>query len=120
MIKYALACTSGHAFEAWFRSSDAYERQAKKHLVSCPECGSNDVEKRPMAPAVLSRRQRPAPSPESTDKSQVAPAPPMEMLRAFKKHVLENTEDVGTRFADEAQAAFVADEARGQLAVVLC
>jgi hypothetical protein len=106
MIKYALCCAGGHAFEAWFRSGDAYERQAKKHLVSCPHCGSNAVEKQPMAPAVLkgirpSGTAAPASAPAAAS-GPSAPAPVVEMLRAFKQHVVANSEDVGKRFADEA------------------
>lgn len=105
MIKYALSCANGHAFEAWFRSSDAYERQARRHLVACPECGSSEVEKQVMAPAVLkASRSKNAPAPKAGSAANGSPpdVPPLEMLRAFKKHVLENTEDVGSRFADEA------------------
>lgn len=102
MIKYALACANGHAFEAWFGSSDAYDKQARRRLVTCPECSSNEVEKQPMAPAVLSSKRRNPPAPVAGDGSGALPAPTIEILRALKKQVLENTEDVGTRFADEA------------------
>lgn len=110
MIRYALACSRGHAFEAWFRSSDAYERQARRRLVVCPECGSHEVEKQPMAPAVITRGRAAV-----RDQSRVeAPPPqvsapisdaiaPLEMLRAFKRHVMENSEDVGQGFAEEAR-----------------
>ena len=43
MIRYALQCTADHGFEAWFSSSDAYDKQAKKHQISCPECGDTSV-----------------------------------------------------------------------------
>lgn len=105
MIKYALTCSKGHAFEAWFRSSDAYDKQAHRHLVACPECGSNEVEKQVMAPAVLKRsRSNTARAAEMETAAASGPpgVPPLEMLRAFKKHVMENAEDVGPRFADEA------------------
>ncbi|MCA3630273.1 MAG: DUF1178 family protein, partial [Methylobacterium sp.] len=36
MIRYALACEAGHAFESWFRSSEDYDTQAKLSFVSCP------------------------------------------------------------------------------------
>lgn len=104
MIKYALCCADGHAFEAWFRSGDTYERQVKKHLISCPQCGSNTVEKQPMAPAVLKggrSSEITAPAPAATA-GPSAPVPVLEMLRAFKQHVVANSEDVGSRFAEEA------------------
>lgn len=113
MIKYDLCCAEGHAFEAWFRSGDAYDRQAKKQLVTCPQCGSNAVEKQPMAPAVLKGRrgaEGPSPVPAAAEalptggaaEPASVPVPVVEMLRAFKRHVVENTEDVGNRFAEEA------------------
>ena len=39
MIRYALACQKGHPFESWFENSAAYDKQAKRGLVSCPICG---------------------------------------------------------------------------------
>jgi hypothetical protein len=40
MIRYALACDGGHAFESWFANSATYDRQVKRGLVSCPVCNS--------------------------------------------------------------------------------
>ena len=34
MIRYALACEKGHSFESWFQNSAAYDKQAKRALVS--------------------------------------------------------------------------------------
>ena len=31
MIRYALHCDQGHAFESWFQSSQAYETQEKRN-----------------------------------------------------------------------------------------
>ena len=53
MIKYALGCAEGHAFESWFPDSAAYEKQRKRGFVACPECGSTEVDKAIMAPAVV-------------------------------------------------------------------
>ena len=53
MIKYALGCAEGHAFESWFPDSAAYEKQRKRGFVACPECGSTRVDKAIMAPAVV-------------------------------------------------------------------
>ena len=30
MIRYALACDEGHAFESWFANSATYDRQVKR------------------------------------------------------------------------------------------
>ena len=57
MIRYALACDQGHTFESWFQNSAAYDKQAKRGLVTCPVCGSAKVEKALMAPR-LSRHKK--------------------------------------------------------------
>lgn len=58
MIRYALECGEEHGFEAWFRSSDDFERQAAAELLSCPVCGSHAVTRALMAPAVSTSRKR--------------------------------------------------------------
>jgi hypothetical protein len=58
MIRYALACDEGHAFESWFANSAAYDRQVKRGLVSCPVCNSTKVEKAIMAPRVAGTKRR--------------------------------------------------------------
>ena len=89
MIRYALACRQGHAFESWFQNSDAFDEQAKRELILCPTCGSADVEKALMAPNLSRTRKTTLPSqsraapdalPASRDAppaaSPAAPAPP--------------------------------------------
>jgi len=58
MIRYALACDEGHAFESWFANSATYDRQVKRGLVSCPVCNSTKVEKAIMAPQVAGTKRR--------------------------------------------------------------
>src|SRR6266566_3129543 len=45
MIRYALVCAKGHSFESWFQNSAAYDKQAKRALVTCPICGTAKVGK---------------------------------------------------------------------------
>ena len=61
MIRYALVCDKGHGFESWFADSAAYDKQAKRGLVTCPHCGSPKVEKAIMAPRLAGARKRKAP-----------------------------------------------------------
>ena len=82
MIVFDLACPAGHRFEGWFGSSDDFEAQQARGLVSCPQCGSAEVAKAPMAPAV----------PRKGNQADVAkPVQPM----------------IGGLFPPEAQAALV-------------
>ena len=53
VIIFDLKCApQGHVFEAWFGSGEDYEAQKARGLVSCPLCGSGEVDKAPMAPSV--------------------------------------------------------------------
>ena len=125
MIKYALQCDKGHGFESWFPSSASYDTQVKRKLVDCPVCGSTKISKQIMAPSVrLKSAAAPVEASASDNKlpsgsptqSAVVSVPealphlmsePMQQLRAmvkeFHAQVQANTEDVGSKFAEEAQ-----------------
>jgi hypothetical protein len=45
-----LRCAQGHGFEGWFASREAFEDQSERGLVSCPRCGSQQLERRLSAP----------------------------------------------------------------------
>lgn len=96
MIRYALHCEKGHAFEAWFASSAAYDAQARRGQVECPDCGSRRVTKAPMAPNIAPR----APGAPAGEKS--APEDAVALLRKMREQVMRTSEDVGDRFAEEA------------------
>ncbi|MEQ1719212.1 MAG: DUF1178 family protein [Hyphomicrobium sp.] len=112
MIKFALRCAAGHGFEAWFRSGDTYDRQSRLRLVACPTCGSVEVDKQPMAPALLKGGRKPpephagAAQPDTPSAPVVAgpdTEPPLELQRAWKRHIMAHSEDVGRNFAEEAR-----------------
>ena len=52
MIKYQLLCDADHEFEGWFRDSADFDAQSDDGLIECPACGSDDVRKAVMAPAI--------------------------------------------------------------------
>lgn len=119
MIRYALRCATGHDFEGWFRNSDAFDAQVAAGEVACPGCGATDVEKSLMAPALakggskggdkgageaVSATNAPGPSLEG----QALAADPktkalVEAMRRLRRHVIENADYVGPRFAEEAR-----------------
>ena len=100
MIRFALACAKGHDFDAWFGSSDGFEKQALARAVACPICGETDVRKALMTPAVGRARSR-----ESVRLANSPPAKPelVEMLRKVREHLTQNADYVGDRFAEEAR-----------------
>lgn len=127
MILYRLCCVADHDFESWFRDSAAYDAQRARGLVTCPVCGSAEVEKALMAPA-LGRGTRklavePAAEAPSAEPAEVAvPAPQpvalvsekeqqlRAMLRAVRAHVIANSVDVGDDFATLARRMHEGEE----------
>lgn len=65
MIRYTVRCQAGHEFEGWYRDSKTYETLQAAGAVSCPDCGSAEVRRAPMAPALsgtkATQRGEPAP-----------------------------------------------------------
>ena len=116
MIRYALACDSGHVFESWFAGSAAFDKQAKRGLVTCPICNSAKVEKTIMAPRVAGAKKRadaPAPSTDTPAPAPGAPAPVAMMspperelrkkLKELRDHLVKNADYVGQKFPEEAR-----------------
>lgn len=98
MIRYQLECEQGHQFDGWFRSSDGFEAMRDAKQVSCTNCGSTQVTKSLMAPAVSS----PAPATKPSGES--------EALSKLREHVEKNSDYVGLRFVDEARAMHDGDK----------
>ena len=96
MISFDLRCSDGHVFEGWFGSSQDFEEQKDRGLLSCPMCGDEHVEKALMAPNVASRK-------DSVSSPELNPQKMMVMLRQMRKEVEKNAEYVGPKFAEEAR-----------------
>ena len=115
MIRYRLDCANDHNFESWFRDSAAFDMQVGGGLLSCPTCGTIEVAKSIMAPAVVGgtarrevepRRDVDAYQPRAQtdeairdDRHRAVRA----ALRELRTKILSETEDVGTRFPEEAR-----------------
>ena len=90
MIKYTLKCSDcQESYEAWFKSSNDYDDQKEKNLVTCPMCNSLRVDKALMSPQIQT--------------SEFKTSVKEELLR-IKKHVEKNFEYIEDGFADEAIA----------------
>jgi len=114
MIRYTLSCENKHSFESWFADSAAYDKQAKRKLIACPECGSTKVEKAIMAPSLSGSKQRmmpeekPASAAPASDNAPVAMLSPQERelrgkLKELRDHLTKNADNVGTKFPEEAR-----------------
>lgn len=98
MIRYALVCSAGHDFEGWFGGSDDFDAQSVRGLVACPACGSPEVRKQIMAPAVVTSRGKSDPAPGPSREMM------MEVISRVRRHVEDNFDYVGDAFAREARA----------------
>lgn len=99
MIRFTLSCDHDHEFEGWFRSNDDFEKQKKRGLIDCPECGSHRVEKSLMAPAVsTSRKQEKVALAMNAEQRRL-----MSEMKALSEKMRENADYVGNKFAEEAR-----------------
>ena len=110
MIKYALGCAEGHAFDSWFPDSAAYDKQRKRGFVACPECGSTRVDKAIMAPAVVGGDRattvEPSPGIAADDRRRRT----REFYVRMRREIEANTDDVGAKFPEVARAIHLGDE----------
>ena len=115
MIRYSLRCAKDHGFESWFKGADAFAALQGAGQVSCPVCGSTEVRKDLMAPAVRpARKAADAPHEAGPRPDLSAPASELEAkIAELKRQIEENSEYVGMNFAAEARAMH-AGEAPGR------
>jgi hypothetical protein len=120
MILYNLKCPQNHSFEAWFKDSGTYDKQAKRKFIECPVCSDTTIEKAIMAPRLSSTTRKKGLEYETSktngsnqthlkpnvDKNRASNAAQefLEIANKLQKHVEENCENVGDNFAEEARA----------------
>lgn len=120
-----LRCAHGHRFEGWFGNEDDFLEQNGRGLIECPLCADRVVTRLPSAPRLnLSGAREPQPVASATG-TKPAPQPPAasgppappetaERLPAAAadlqaawlgavRRLMEQTEDVGERFPEEAR-----------------
>ena len=130
MICYTVRCHAGHNFEGWYRDSKTYESLQAAGAIVCPECGSRDVRRAPMAPALsgtkASRRNdalfheasEEAPSADAPETHATPTVTPVsaedakrihvmgkirEAMVEMRRHVEKNADYGGPKFAEEAR-----------------
>ena len=106
MIVFDLGCENNHRFEGWFSSSDDFEKQLHRKLISCPFCSNGNVVRLPHASYINSGAVRPRAEPaearESKEAQQYANVG-KEILARVVEQIIEHTEDVGAAFPEEAR-----------------
>lgn len=104
MIVFELGCENRHRFEGWFASNEDFERQTDRKLVACPMCGNSNVVRLPHASHIRTGGK------EQTTRAESSAVTPQqyanvggEALSRLIEHLIENTEDVGSAFPEEAR-----------------
>lgn len=112
MKVFDLRCAHEHTFEGWFGSEDDYLSQQARGLVTCPVCGDAQIARMPSAPrlnlsgATSRADSAPAARPRAETAAQDVAKAKSELQTLWMKavrHVMANTEDVGSKFAEEAR-----------------
>src|SRR5262249_59700798 len=97
------------------------DSQAKRRLVTCPVCGSAEVEKAIMAPRIVSKKGREKASAEAaapvetpaTESTSLMMAQERELrakIKELRDHIVKNADNVGERFPNEARAMHYGDK----------
>jgi hypothetical protein len=102
---FNLGCDQQHCFEGWFGSSEDFDSQQQRGLLTCPVCGSSQVDKLPSAPYIGSSGATDNVPRQTTQVSAAMPtaAQLQAMFLRVAREVAASTEDVGERFAEEAR-----------------
>ncbi|MBT5294135.1 MAG: DUF1178 family protein [Octadecabacter sp.] len=95
MIRYTLICDRDHHFESWFQSSAAFDSLAGSGHLACAVCGSTEVSRAMMAPAVPAKGNK---ADLKTPQSDAETA-----LAKLRTDIEANSVDVGGKFAQEAR-----------------
>jgi len=117
IIIYDLECEYSHRFEGWFRSNEDFDTQREQKLLTCPECGTSAIRKVPSKINIGGKQAvgQTAPAAESagvTSSQPPIPAPKLNsvdvatafvMARQAIQALINHSEDVGDRFAEEAR-----------------
>ena len=114
IIIYDLECEYSHRFEGWFRSNEDFDDQREQKLLTCPECGTSAIRKVPSRINIGGKA--PVGSKGGEAKSADVPAAPAAqkpnsvdvatafvMARQAIQALINHSEDVGDRFAEEAR-----------------
>jgi hypothetical protein len=107
MIVLNLRCNNRHRFEGWFASNDTFLRQSTAGQVTCPICGNHEIKRLPSNPRIRRASSNVSSNtptqPDETGAKAGPVADQMGSMLALMRHILEESEDVGERFPEEAR-----------------
>jgi hypothetical protein len=109
-----LRCANGHGFEGWFASDDEFMAQNGGGLIECPLCADRIIGRMPTAPRLNLSGQRVAPHEAATAPASQATPPLQAQWMDAVRQLLDQTDDVGERFPEEARRIHYGEiESRG-------
>jgi len=110
MIVFDLLCASGHRFEGWFGSKADFTSQKKRSLLSCPTCGSVEIQRVPSATRANLGAEAPKPAPQGAKTPEMEGKDPFAIAQMLYSRMLDDlltkSEDVGKEFPKEARKIF--------------
>lgn len=110
MIVFDLLCGGGHRFEGWFGSAADFSAQKDRQQLSCPSCGSSQVERIPSASRVNLGAPEPKALPVPAKTPEMEGRDPFAIAQMLYSRMLDDlltkTEDVGKDFPTEARKIF--------------
>ena len=111
MIKYKLKCKSTYCsekseFDGWFQSSEAFQNQMTKGLITCPICGSNNIIKLLATPNVKKVSSQTSENIKVENNSSVTNSEKnyfgnenmVNILRTIKKEIQKNSKKLNMSF----------------------
>lgn len=98
MIRFSLKCSKDHDFESWFASDAAFAGLNDAGLLSCPVCGSAELAKALMAPAVRLTGETEKPGQLTAARNDIEAA-----LAEMRRQIEANSDYVGLNFVTEAR-----------------
>jgi len=99
VIVFELICPDRHRFEGWFASSDDFESQKSRGLLSCPVCSDSSIKK--LLTAKIGKHEAESAGEKARPVPAQAPLPGN--LNELIDYALLNTENVGEDFPSEAR-----------------
>jgi hypothetical protein len=96
MIIFDLKCEKDHKFEGWFKDRHAFENQKSQRIITCPLCGSSEVEMMPSTITIMGKDIR------TSGRENIEELSIPKMLRKFNEYLNKNFDDVGDKFFEVA------------------
>ena len=116
MIKYKLKCKSLYClnekeFDGWFQNIEAFQKQKKQGLISCPVCGSSKVVKSLTTPNLKTSINKNIENNNNTNptiKNAILANDNSKnittILRTIKKEIQKNSTFVGDKFVSQVRS----------------